>query len=114
MYRRLFGRVPTAAETKAGRDFLQAEALKQYEERRAKAKMPRRTRTRRRKTRLRRTRPTNRRRTEQHDSPADGMMAGVVPGAKAPADEKKKMLPVTTFGRYVKILMSSNEFLFVS
>jgi hypothetical protein len=24
------------------------------------------------------------------------------------------MLPVSTFGRYVKILMSSNEFLFVS
>ena len=46
--------------------------------------------------------------------PADGMMAGVVPGAKAAEDEKKKMLPVTTFGRYVKILLSSNEFLFVS
>ena len=42
------------------------------------------------------------------------MMAGVVPGAKAPADAKKKMLPVTTFGRYMKILLSSNEFLFVS
>jgi hypothetical protein len=42
------------------------------------------------------------------------MMAGVVDGAKAPGDEKKKMLPVTTFGRYVKILMSSNEFLFIS
>ena len=46
--------------------------------------------------------------------PADGMMAGVMPGAKPPDDEKKKMLPVTTFGRYVKILLSSNEFLFVS
>ncbi len=40
VYRRLFGRAPTADETRAGRDFLQAEALKQYEERRAKAKMP--------------------------------------------------------------------------
>ena len=29
-------------------------------------------------------------------------------------DEKTKMLPITTFGRYVKILLSSNEFLFVS
>ena len=46
--------------------------------------------------------------------PADGMMAGVVPGAKPSDDDKKKMLPVSTFGRYVKILMSSNEFLFVS
>ena len=42
------------------------------------------------------------------------MMAGVVPGVKPPEDEKKQMLPVTTFGRYVKILLSSNEFLFVS
>ena len=41
-------------------------------------------------------------------------MAGVVPGAKATDDEKAKMLPITTFGRYVKILLSSNEFLFVS
>ena len=46
--------------------------------------------------------------------PADGMMAGVAPGVKTADDEKKKMLPVTTFGRYVKMLLSSNEFLFVS
>jgi hypothetical protein len=46
--------------------------------------------------------------------PADGMMAGVSPGVKAADDEKKKMLPVTTFGRYVKVLLSSNEFLFVN
>jgi hypothetical protein len=45
---------------------------------------------------------------------ADGMMAGVSPGAKTAEDEKKKMLPVTTFGRYLKVLLSSNEFLFVS
>ncbi len=109
VYRRLFGRAPTAEETKAGRDFLQAEALKQYEERRAAAKMP-----------------PDKDAPEKdvvndpaadgagNEPPADGMMAGAVRGAKAPADEKKKMLPVTTFGRYVKILMSSNEFLFIS
>lgn len=105
VYRKLFGRVPTAAETTAGRDFLQAEALKQYEERRARAKMP-----------------------PEKDAdaasaaadvpadapPADGLMAGAKPGATPPEAEKKKMLPVSTFGRYVKILMSSNEFLFVS
>jgi hypothetical protein len=45
---------------------------------------------------------------------ADGMMAGVKPDAKAPGADKDKMLPVTTFGRYVKILLSSNEFIFVS
>ena len=37
VYRLIFGRAPTAEELKAGRDFLQAEALKQYEERRAEA-----------------------------------------------------------------------------
>ncbi len=117
VYRKLFGRAPTADETRAGRDFLQAEALKQYEERRAKAKMP----------------PDKNAAAEEAadkdaaDTGADadaiaiamgvpdaGMMAGVVPGAKTSEDDKKKMLPVSTFGRYVKILMSSNEFLFVS
>ena len=42
----------------------------------------------------------------------DGMMGGVVPGAgarKAPA----KLLPVTPMGRYMKVLLSSSEFLFV-
>ena len=42
------------------------------------------------------------------------MMAGVSPGVKTADDDKKKMLPVTTFGRYVKVLLSSNEFLFVN
>jgi len=40
------------------------------------------------------------------------MMAGVIPGA-AKKDEAKKTLPTTPFGRYVKVLLSSNEFLFV-
>ena len=45
--------------------------------------------------------------------PGEGMMAGVTPpppGAK-PSEAKK---PVTAFGRYVKILLSSNEFLFLN
>ena len=29
-------------------------------------------------------------------------------------DEKKKLLPVTPWGRYLKVLLSSSEFLFVS
>ena len=42
------------------------------------------------------------------------MMAGVVAGRRAPSDdEKTKMLPVTPLGRYIKVLLSSNEFLFV-
>jgi len=45
----------------------------------------------------------------------EGMMAGVMSpsGSGSPDDDKKKMLPVTALGRYLKILLSSNEFLFV-
>ncbi len=39
-------------------------------------------------------------------------MAGVIPGA-AKKEESKKLLPPTPWGRYVKILLSSSEFLFV-
>jgi hypothetical protein len=52
--------------------------------------------------------------TEPPAPQADGMMAGVSPGVKTADDDKKKMLPVTAFGRYVKVLLSSNEFLFVN
>ena len=41
-------------------------------------------------------------------------MAGVMkPGGGGSEDDKKKMLPVTPLGRYLKVLMSSSEFLFV-
>ena len=110
VYRRLFGRAPTAAEVTAGREFLQAEALKQYEERRAAAKAEKTPAT----EPAPETEPTEPGGEGNAVPPADGMMAGVVPGVKAKDDEKAKMLPITTFGRYVKILLSSNEFLFVS
>jgi hypothetical protein len=42
-----------------------------------------------------------------------GMMMGVVPGVGSP-EQQKALLPVTPWGRYLKILLSSNEFLFVS
>ena len=41
-------------------------------------------------------------------------MAGVAGGPHAKADEKKPPLPVTTWGRYAKVLLSSGEFLFVN
>ena len=43
----------------------------------------------------------------------NGMMAGVVPGPSK-SDEKKPLLPVTPWGRYVKILLSSTEFIFIN
>ena len=41
------------------------------------------------------------------------MMAGVTKPAGGSEDDKKKMLPVTPLGRYLKVLLSSSEFLFV-
>jgi hypothetical protein len=42
----------------------------------------------------------------------EGMMAGVT-APSASGKEPKKLLPVTPFGRYLKVLLSSSEFLFV-
>jgi hypothetical protein len=44
------------------------------------------------------------------------MMSGMMPGVKGgkPAEEKKPMLPVTVWGRYAKILLSSTEFTFIN
>ena len=58
-------------------------------------------------------RPTGSGQTPKSDAAlADAMMAGVMPGPeKKPADYK--LLPPTTWGRYVKILLSSGEFLYV-
>ena len=41
------------------------------------------------------------------------MMSGVTPGAPGMKDEKEKK-PVTPLGRYIKVLLSSNEFLFIN
>ena len=43
----------------------------------------------------------------------EGMMAGVTAPGGADAKDKKEMLPVTPLGRYLKVLLSSSEFLFV-
>ncbi len=110
VYRLMFGRTATADETKTGLAFLQAEAVRQYEDRKAEAK----TTAAKPKEMVETEKPTEVDADEKAAPAADGMMAGVSPGAKTAEDEKKKMLPVTTFGRYLKVLLSSNEFLFVS
>ena len=58
-------------------------------------------------------RPTGSGQTPKSDlAGADGMMAGVMAdAANKPPDYK--LLPPTTWGRYVKILLSSGEFLYV-
>jgi cytochrome c553 len=109
-YRTIFGRKPTAAEVAAGREFLQREALSQYEDRRAEAAKAEKEKEQ--KTGAMAAAGAKDASDKNADGAMEGMMAGVVPGVKggAPAE---KMLPVTTFGRYIKILLSSNEFLFV-
>lgn len=111
VYRLVFGRAPSAQELEAGRTFLAGEALKQYEERRAAAAAKPDAAT---SDAASDAPPSADGPREGEPPPSAGMMAGVSAGKDAAPDEKKKMVPVTAFGRYVKVLLSSNEFVFVS
>jgi hypothetical protein len=138
-YRLIFGRTPTAGELKAGIEFLEAEPMRQYEERKAKelqdAKEAEEKAAAAKKAAAAMTpgapsgakpaavTPAPGQRPAAPPAvplvappappaPGDGMMAGVVPGAPGMKDDTKK--PVTAFGRYLKVLLSSNEFLFLN
>lgn len=115
-YRLIFGRAATAAELEAGRGFLRTEPMKQYEERKAEAEKakakaaaaaegPKAAPT---------PEPSAPEAAGETPAPEMGMMAGVVPGKGGEAKDAQARLPVTIFGRYLKVLLSSNEFLFVS
>lgn len=107
MYRLVFGRPATPDETQTGLEYLRAEPMKEYEEQKqAKDKKA--------------EKPAA---SEDHEEAAmpdmpqqfqpDGMMSGV--GRRRPGtEEKKPMLPVTAWGRYAKVLLSSSEFLFIN
>jgi hypothetical protein len=104
-YRLIFGRSAADSELKAGLAFLATEPLKQYEERKAAPK----------KDDKKKDDDAGERDEDGKSTKpdgADGMMAGVIPGA-AKKDDDKKLLPATPLGRYMKILLSSNEFLYV-
>jgi hypothetical protein len=106
-YRTLFGRQPKAEELTAGLEYLSGEPLRAYEERR-KAEDEKKE-----KEKKDGKKPAE---PKKDDKPkiGEGMMAGVTGPAGAAAEEdKKKMLPVTPLGRYLKVLLSSSEFLFV-
>ena len=110
-YRLIFGRRASDVEVKAGLAYLASEPLKEYEERRAKdtkgtkdARDP--------KAAKKSADSDDDDDDEKPDMMSDGMMAGVVPGA-VKKDVAKPLLPPTAWGRYVKILLSSSEFLFV-
>ena len=105
VYRLIFGRAPRDAEVEAGREFLRNEALKQYEDRRADASTA---------TEKKPEAEAAATAVASADpAPVPGMMAGVVAGVTSGA-APEQIRPVTVFGRYVKILLSSNEFIFVS
>jgi hypothetical protein len=107
-YRLIFGRAASDSEVKAGLAFLTTEPLKQYQERKA-TKETKNTKD----TKDTTTEPAAEDdKSERPDKDDVGMMAGVLPGA-AKKDDEKKLLPATPLGRYLKILLSSNEFLFV-
>jgi hypothetical protein len=111
-YRLIFGRAPNDTELAAGVAFISAEPIRDYAERKSTkdTKDPKDTKG---------TKATKA--AAAGESPADakadkeisGMMAGVIPGAKND-DDGKALLAVTPWGRYLKVLLSSNEFLFIN
>jgi len=104
MYRRVFGRAAGENELRAGVQFLRTEPLASYEERKKeKDKKDSKPEA--------KPEPGKDAAAKPESVKADGMMSGVVPGA-APKPEEK-MLPVTPWGRYAKVLLSSAEFVFV-
>ena len=102
-YQLLFGRTPDEGELKAGLEFLKAEPLQSYEERKTEKENKKDA-----KTAEKEPEPES----KPDEVKADGMMGGVTRAPGQKADEK--LLPVTPWGRYAKVLLSSAEFLFVN
>ena len=103
-YRTLFGREPRAEELAAGLEYLSAEPLRTYEERKKKDEE---------KKNAKDPKDASEPKELKKEEMGTGMMAGVTKPGGGPEDDKKKMLPVTPLGRYLKVLLSSNEFLFI-
>jgi cytochrome c553 len=104
-YRLVFGRDPSSAELTAGLEYLAAEPLRAYEERKTAEEA---------KKKEEAADPKKKPKPPSKDEgePMEGMMAGVVPPAGG-SEASKKALPVTPLGRYLKVLLSSSEFVFV-
>jgi hypothetical protein len=101
-YRSLFGRPPTDAESRAGLEYLAAEPMKAYEERKAGPPS------------AAEAKPSREKPPDDAEAPerrGDGMMGGV--GRPSTPEDQQKLLPVTAWGRYLKILLTSNEFVFI-
>ena len=105
-YKFVFGRAATDDEIRAAETYLAAEPMRQYQERKVAAADPA-------VEKAAKEAATAAAATDGDEPESGGMMAGVTPGAKK-ADAAEKLLPVTVWGRYVKVLLSSTEFLFVN
>ena len=120
VYRLVYGRDPTAEEVKMGLEYLRTEPLKEYEEQKAEREKKEKAE----KEKAEKTGKANEPKPAVEAASAgqmaeeefseDGMMAGVGGHGKGKLEEKKPPLPVTTWGRYSKVLLSSSEFLFVN
>jgi mono/diheme cytochrome c family protein len=114
VYKLVYGREATPEEVKMGLEYLRTEPLKEYEEQKAEKEKKE-------KAEKEKAEP-GKKGADKVPEPApadeeispDGMMAGVVGPGKGKTEEKKPPLPVTTWGRYAKVLLSSSEFLFVN
>jgi hypothetical protein len=111
-YRLIFGRAATDAEVRAGLAFITTEPLKDYEERKAEAAKAEKEKAAK-DASPSKAPPSDGEKAEGPEQIGEGMMAGVIPGAARKGDQQK-LLPVTPWGRYLKVLLSSSEFIFVN
>jgi hypothetical protein len=118
-YRLVFGRPAAPEEIRLGLDYLLSEPLKEYEERKKEEEDRDKKKAEKKEMADKNVETPAGAQGGQSDMPdasgmdPNGMMAGVVPGS-VKSDEKKPLLPVTPWGRYVKILLSSTEFIFIN
>ncbi len=118
-YRLVFGRAATAEEVRLGLDYLRNEPLKEYEERKKAEEEKEKKKAEKKEMTDKQSEATAVAPSVPAEIPdaaamdPNGMMAGVVPVA-GKSDEKKPLLTVTHWGRYVKILLSSTEFMFIN
>jgi hypothetical protein len=143
IYRIVFGRAATPEEVKLGLDYLRTEPLKEYEERKKAEEEKEKKKAEEERLKAEKQKTEKKEMTGKPGEPAPaaapslapppaaapptnpspdmpdpnamdpgGMMAGVVPGADK-GEAAKPLLPVTHWGRYVKILLTSTEFIFI-
>ncbi|MBI1764684.1 MAG: DUF1553 domain-containing protein [Acidobacteria bacterium] len=130
-YRLIFGRAAIAEEIKLGLEYLRNEPLKEYEERKQADEEKKQE-----KEKAAEEKKKDAEKADKKDMPGkpkepsviaplmpemtdmvepSAMMAGVVPPAPGGTpDDKKPILPVTHCGRYMKVLLSSTEFMFIN